>query len=164
VGRLNAKQATVVARVRSRKFRPLSASRQAFLETRWNLFVVEQPRLRALRRRLLSLGGLEVVPLPDPDLEVVLARGEVFDGRRPTLRPDRASSCHSNVARLWRATDETRIVTGWALTADGLWRQHSWALDLGGRVIETTEKRILYYGAVLAGAEAEAFAARMLRR
>ncbi len=40
------------------------------------------------------------------------------------------------------------IATGYALDADGLWRQHSWVMDKKGRVIETTVRRVAYCGIV----------------
>jgi hypothetical protein len=42
---------------------------------------------------------------------------------------------------------------GFALSPDGLWRQHSWALSSapGGRVVETTVTRVAYAGLPLAG-------------
>ena len=39
--------------------------------------------------------------------------------------------------------------TGYALSADGMWRQHSWLIHRkprSNRVVETTEPRILYFG------------------
>jgi hypothetical protein len=49
-----------------------------------------------------------------------------------------------------RTKGEVRIATGYTLSADGLWRQHSWGLDAGdGRVLETTERRVRYRGYVL---------------
>lgn len=58
--------------------------------------------------------------------------------------------CHSNSALLWEVNkDKTVICTGYALSADGMWRQHSWLIHRkprSNRVVETTEPRILYYG------------------
>ena len=50
------------------------------------------------------------------------------------------------------------IGTGYALSVDGLWRQHSWgvARDL---IIESTEARVKYFGRLLRGADADMFAA-----
>jgi hypothetical protein len=54
-----------------------------------------------------------------------------------------------------------RIVTGYALSDDGLWRQHSWLHDTAGfrrrHTIETTERRIRYFGVWLDEDEARAF-------
>src|SRR5262249_8464594 len=43
-----------------------------------------------------------------------------------------------------------RIASGYALTEDGLWRQHFWGVDTAaGRVLETTVRRVRYFGVVL---------------
>ena len=49
-----------------------------------------------------------------------------------------------------------RLVTGYALSDDGLWRQHSWVMD-DQVIYETTVKRTQYYGFVLDPAEAVRF-------
>jgi hypothetical protein len=38
------------------------------------------------------------------------------------------------------------IGTGYALSEDGLWRQHSWGLREDGGVVETTSGREMYVG------------------
>jgi len=38
-------------------------------------------------------------------------------------------------------------MTGYAISADSLWRQHSWCYDRRRqRVVETTERRVAYLG------------------
>lgn len=71
------------------------------------------------------------------------------------------NSCHSNAAFLWKnkISGLVGIGTGYALSEDGLWRQHSWCLTPGG-IIETTEVRHTYYGVRLEGARADRFASR----
>lgn len=50
------------------------------------------------------------------------------------------------------------ICTGYALSKDGIWRQHSWCqLKKTKQVVETTIKRIEYYGFVLSSDEAHKF-------
>jgi hypothetical protein len=47
-----------------------------------------------------------------------------------------------------------RIAFGYALAPDGLWRQHSWGVDAeDGRIVETTVRRVCYYGFVLNGVD-----------
>jgi hypothetical protein len=47
-----------------------------------------------------------------------------------------------------------RLASGHALSTDGLWRQHSWGVVAeDGRIVETTERRVCYYGIVLSNAE-----------
>ena len=71
----------------------------------------------------------------------------------------RPINCRSNSALLWAENkDHSVIVTGWAMSDDGVWRQHSWVRHLGtGKIYETTEKRLLYYGFDLMPDEAELF-------
>ena len=67
--------------------------------------------------------------------------------------------CHQNVASVWKAHKFgiVGICTGYALTEDGLWRQHSWGL-LREALLETTEPRVKYFGILLQGDKAERFA------
>jgi len=68
-----------------------------------------------------------------------------------------ASQCHANTAALWLGDEIEGIATGYALSSDGLWRQHSWGLDGQGRIVETTEERIAYFGFELSFEEAQDF-------
>lgn len=141
-----------MARERSSGLEP---ERRAWLQERFEAYARAQPDLRRLHERLLALGGEALVPLHEPDLDAILARGEPF-GPTQVILEGRPSQCHENVARL--PAEDYRIVTGWALSADdGLWRQHSWALDAAGRVVETTEPRAAYFGYVLSPGEAATF-------
>jgi len=62
--------------------------------------------------------------------------------------PMQASQCHDNVQLLFQKRAITSMYTGYALSADGLWRYHSWGVDAnnGGLVLETTEPRVAYFG------------------
>lgn len=57
-----------------------------------------------------------------------------------------------------REFDIVGIATGYALSGDGLWRQHSWGVLRDG-IFETTETRLKYFGIVLQGERADYFAA-----
>lgn len=51
-----------------------------------------------------------------------------------------------------RNEHEFAIAPGYALSIDGMWRQHSWMMLRGARsvkIIETTEKRVAYFGFVM---------------
>src|SRR5258708_7764341 len=48
------------------------------------------------------------------------------------------------------------VVNGYALSKDGLWRQHSWLVTPEGGLVETTVRRAAYFGAVLAPEEVKA--------
>lgn len=113
----------------------------------------------AIESRLLAIGGVGMVPmaLAEVGKERMLQDGCLFSLpiRR---RPGAPSSCHQNVAGLLVRTllampggpGETcpiKFCTGYALcTVDGVWRQHSWALeqDTGDHswfIVETTPGR-----------------------
>jgi len=93
-----------------------------------------------------KLGVLVVPPsFPEEHARELQERGEFntsvgvpIDGRR--------SQCHTNAAQLWLDKKVCAIATGYALSDDGLWRQHSWGVDEDGRAVETTEERIAYFG------------------
>jgi hypothetical protein len=67
------------------------------------------------------------------------------------MRRGMPSECHANTALMFvRSKGAVRIAFGYALSDDGLWRQHSWGVDAkDGRVFETTERRVRYFGFVL---------------
>lgn len=56
------------------------------------------------------------------------------------------SMCHNNCGKLYFSDQSNRIFTGYALSADGLWRHHSWVLSKDDNIIETTELRLIYLG------------------
>lgn len=100
-----------------------------------------------LRAKLLSLGGTDVDrDMPsDPDLPEIVASGKVWPHRGAVFKRGKPVNCHANVARLCLQDEGVIPVTGYALSADGLWRSHSWAVK-DGRVIETTQRRVGYFG------------------
>jgi hypothetical protein len=73
--------------------------------------------------------------------------------------------CHRNSCDLWEANRNNpdirvHIATGYALTKDGMWRQHSWVVWIKARsvkIVETTTPRIAYFGFVMTDKEAELF-------
>ena len=95
---------------------------------------------------------------PDQDVPSLLESGFVTSGPI-TLKLMKSSSCHQNVAAVWtkRKFGIVGIATGYALSEDGLWRQHSWGVLREG-VLETTEARVKYFGIVLQREKADFFA------
>jgi len=135
------------------KFKPLTQERKDFFKKR----LEDTPQLLPLRNKLLEIDGLEIVPRPEGDLTKLMGRGRVFD-LNVKLKLMRRSGCHENAVKLWMKNKEkNKICTGWGLSDDGLWRQHTWIIS-GEYIIETTEKRIKYFGVVLDEAESEIFA------
>lgn len=127
-----------------------------FLEIRRLEHLQVYPDFTQLEQRLLSMGGKMVVPRREPDQDKVLSYGRLWSGPVKFVK-GLPCNCHGNVAGLWRRNPKRyHIATGWALSEDGLWRQHSWIVD-GRTVIETTNPREKYFGFVLTPLEAQQF-------
>jgi len=123
-----------------------------------DMAVERQPRMTELRERLLSAGGEEVCfPFSEEDLPILLERGEASRPESLQLREGARSQCHANSVAEWLADEELSIVTGYALSEDGIWHQHTWCVD-GKTVVETTTVRTDYFGVILTHEEAEVFA------
>lgn len=112
-------------------------------------------RWERLRERLLSLGeSWDVVPPIQVDeyLDRLLCDGALVDTAAVLYVEGEPSRCHENVVNLLAGEtgDGAGVVigmgTGYALSEDGLWRQHSWAFAGDGALIETTVGRVAYYG------------------
>jgi hypothetical protein len=134
---------------------------RTFLSRRLRDAVGKQPELKRLKTVLLRLGGdfLVAPPKPDQDVPMLLEQGFLTSGPIK-LKVMKSSSCHQNVAFLWtkRKFGIVGIATGYALSDDGLWRQHSWGILRDG-VLETTQARQKYFGIVLQGERADFFVA-----
>jgi hypothetical protein len=114
------------------------------------------PELKPLQDKLLSLGGDWVALEPECDFEDLMQKGQLFKGK-VILKPMAPCNCHSNCAQLWDKHPKTyKIATGWALSDDGIWRQHTWLLK-GKTIIETTLSRVMYYGIVFGDKESNLF-------
>jgi len=136
-------------------------SQREFLETRRLEHLQVYPEYAKLEQRLLSMGGKMVVPRREPDQDKILSRGKLWvrDNIKIVTVGRTPSNCHGNVAELWRSNPKRyHIATGWALSDDGLWRQHSWIID-ERTVIETITPREKYFGFVLTPLEAQQFEA-----
>ena len=116
-----------------------------------------QKKMIRLRETLLSCGGVEVcMPVYEEDYGDIMNHGQLWDNITRKRMPGRASKCHSNSAELWfnnrnayKNGHAVVLCTGYALSADGLWRQHSWLIHVKPRsnvIIETTTDRVAYYG------------------
>lgn len=117
------------------------------------------PELTPLIKRLEKLErGSLVAPVFERDLDKLIDRGKVVTAPARVLQLV-ASRCHENVACLSACSPkQIAIQVGWALSDDGLWRQHSWGFDTKHqKIIETTVLRTKYYGITLESAEAAEF-------
>jgi len=125
----------------------------------------QQPEILTLREKLLALGGVEIVALPplthglDHFVPSLAKLGTVMEGT-VTHKDREPNNCHLNAAKLWKERKKGSgligIGTGYALSDDGLWGGHSWALTKGG-IIETTLPRVKYFGVAFTGEGADLF-------
>lgn len=153
-------------------FEPLDRSRAKFLRQRTARMSKAVPAYASLRTRLLKLGGIDVVPpVIDSssvaqlarqryDVGHVLQAGRTWLGARAKNEEMATNSCHRNVARLCKSC-RGHIASGWALSMDGLWREHSWLVKGKGKaneyLIETTVSWLLYHGYILNNEEMDWF-------
>jgi hypothetical protein len=102
-----------------------------------------------LYAKLLAIGGNDILRMPEPDLDLLLTRGEVFEGQRVKRVNGEPHRCHENAA-LYHLLSRGRhaICTGYGLSREGLWFQQSW-LDAGEQLVETNSKCRMYFGARL---------------
>jgi len=138
----------------------MTKEQRRLLDRRFREAARQQPDLEALRLLLLGIGGIHLVapPSPESELPLLIYAGFVMAGP-VTLSTMRKSGCHRNVAEFWteKRDELVGIGTGYALSDDGLWRQHSWGLRREG-ILETTIVRAKYFGVLLQHGEADAFA------
>jgi hypothetical protein len=118
--------------------------------------------IERLKTHLLKFGGegFQVdwflnAELSEKDVAMLLSCGVLQNGRGAKLVKMTRSKCHVNAAELvtqsWFGsrsgqTPELSYFTGLALSADGIWRVHSWAVASDGMTIETTDRRTKYFG------------------
>jgi hypothetical protein len=100
---------------------------------------------------LLPLGGEEAcLPLVEDDIAELVEYGQPWSGAEARMKHGEPSRCHENSASLWACNPETTVIaTGYGLSPDGMWRQHSWVVDArdeSPRIVETTVPRLLYFG------------------
>ena len=136
--------------------RPWATNYTGTVDSRYNPYL-------DLRDRLLSFAGEEAsIDFLDEDFSKLQARGQLWYGDKIQMMPGEPSHCHSNSALLWEANKSLVVIaTGYALSDDGMWRQHTWCVaeevNGGPIIIETTEPRIAYFGFILTREEAELF-------
>ena len=130
-----------------------------FLTQRTRIALQESPELRPLLVRLLQEGGeFVVLPAIEEDLNNILSRGRLWTPKWLKMMPGENSMCHRNSALLWEANKKNcKLCTGYGLSKDGIWRQHSWCSQKKQVVVETTTPRELYFGFEMTPAESEKF-------
>jgi len=138
----------------------MTEDQRLLLDRRLREAAEQQPEILVFRTLLLGLGGDELVPPPslDVDIPILMEKGAVVTTSVVSELVEKGR-CHENVSELWleKKAGLVGIGVGYALSPDGLWRRHSWGAR-DGELVETTEARIQYFGRVLEGADAQAFA------
>lgn len=128
--------------------------------------VYQYEKLMELKKRLLSFGGdMTCLPTQEDDIIEILNRGQFWIAKKNNIEriTGEICQCHKNSCRLYEENKEDidiRICTGYALSPDGLWRQHSWLVTIlngKAKIIETTIKWLCYYGYVMTEKECEDF-------
>lgn len=115
-----------------------------------------------LEHKLLTYGGARMIYRFESDLAELLKSGRIFN-EAVEFFPGEAGNCHHNSANLWNENRAERtIATGYALSKDNMWRQHSWLIQTHPTtkqcsIIETTLQRIKYFGITLTSREAQEF-------
>ncbi len=92
----------------------------------------------------------------DPQLPLVAREGKRWKTGSLKYEQGKPNSCHWNAAGLCRDDKRLKLVTGYALSSNGTWHQHTWAVNDKG-IVETTYKYAAYFGVELTGAQRKAF-------
>jgi len=126
-----------------------STTRRQIFDERLNMLPEEHAaKLRELRDILLAIAGQDMVIMPngERDIDNILANGEILQKTYKEVAGE-PGDCHNNAVKQWfRNPTKYSVAGGYALSEDGLWRQHSWLVDDMHRTYETTAPRLLYYG------------------
>ena len=117
-----------------------------------------------LKNLLLSFGGeATCLDAYEEDLDKILQYGQLWLGTNVKMMKGLPSQCHRNSCDLWVENKEnSRICTGYALSDDGMWRQHSWLVWMkpkSNQIVETTVPRLAYFGYVMTTEQCEKFVA-----
>jgi hypothetical protein len=121
---------------------------------------------KPLNEILLSFGGERTcLHSEEIDLEDILDRGQLWLGDHSKSVRGYNCQCHFNSANLWdkhkdNPNKNVKVATGYALSEDGLWRQHTWCVLVKPRknqILESTTERLAYFGFVLTDEESKIF-------
>lgn len=115
-----------------------------------------------LRDKLLEVAGEEMcMTYDEEDIDNILEYGQFWIGGKKNtyMKKGKPGQCHRNSCNLYESNKNNNklngkllIATGYALSKDNMWRQHSWLVLRKARswkIIETTEERELYFGFVM---------------
>jgi hypothetical protein len=127
MGRTKTWQTLTAEALKAMVWPPLDERRKAFPEARTFDWVgVHGLGYLDMETELLAVGGLGLVSMPEPDLQQLLERGRPFLAVTVQKARGQVNDCHGNTARTWReAKGSLQVATGFALSDDALWRQHT---------------------------------------
>jgi hypothetical protein len=114
-----------------------------------------------LKAVLLSLGGQHVSDHDLDDLSGIVRHGGHVEYRNVEVWLGHAGECHKNSLERVKQLPDLALWTGFALMPDDVWVRHSWLMDGGGTLVETTVEGAVYFGHVLDGLELLLFADRL---
>jgi hypothetical protein len=141
--------------------------KDGLLNFEWSVYYKDKEYLKTeypdtlyqLRKILLDFAGEDTCLCMGPagveDCKRLLKDGQFWLGRSAKMMKGETSQCHANSAELYdinKNNFDVRICTGYALSDDGMWREHSWLIrhhERSNEIIETTVKRVCYFGWVL---------------
>lgn len=125
------------------------------------------PLMQKLKSTLARAGYAAILPHLEEDIVKITSRGEFIQPIEYYLVKGAPIRCHANSAAIWEENQNNIVLmTGYALSEDGVWRQHTWCLmvrdpDTGElcpeAIVETTVPRVLYYGFRLTNEESDNF-------
>lgn len=118
-------------------------------EERVAMIKKEMPIVTKLETKLLKLGGDRLAmghPCLFDNAKDLLDKGKLIEFKSKQLMPMEKAQCHNNSRMLSMLRKGCVHYTGWALSDDGCWRQHSWVLENDTHLIETTTEREIYFG------------------
>jgi hypothetical protein len=109
----------------------------------WN---VEHTRFQTYLNKYFT--GTHLVAFPDKESSDALLKINTLciPDENYVLKEMKQSRCHNNCTELFLLNNTIKIFYGYALSDDGLWRNHSWCVNKEGIIIETTVSRLLYLG------------------
>ncbi|CAH6990139.1 hypothetical protein VCHA53O466_140134 [Vibrio chagasii] len=120
----------------------------------------EHSKALSLYDALIHNGGCEVCLSTtnlddDLDIDSVIANGSIMGTTNSVLNEVlflemQTSNCHENAATVKAERPEFHLCTGFYMSSEGMWREHSWLLTPDkGNIIETSSVQCAYFGVIV---------------
>jgi hypothetical protein len=91
--------------------------------------ILADQRYASLETKLLAIGGNHLVYSPTDLLDDIVLDGFLFELTHVGVVQGTQSGCHENSLKIVKAfPGECQLAHGFALSDDGLWRNHSWVM------------------------------------